>query len=202
MRTDSSLRLGSDTRGRDPVRRIPFRAAEIGRGPPRIGSMRPDIRLFLASRDLERLARTEPPKSAAETIGRIRAMGRLIGRSLVRFRRGPSPKTPRTRGNFGAVAHIGSAVSAPPDYMAEEVIFELSVGESRANPNRRTWQQRQMPTAAPSKPVTRSLRFGFARALAQNPAQPRGFGGPTRVPTSPSPETQTEWRREWDSNPR
>ncbi len=82
------------------------------------------------------------------------------------------------------------------------MIFELSVGESRANPNRRTWQQRQMPTAAPSKPVTRSLRFGFARALAQNLAQPRGFGRPTRVPASPSPTTQTRWRREWDSNPR
>jgi hypothetical protein len=30
-----------DTRGRDPVRRIPFRAAEIGRGPPESGACAP-----------------------------------------------------------------------------------------------------------------------------------------------------------------
>jgi len=49
------------------------------------------------------------------------------------------------------------------------------VGESGANPNRPTWQQRQTPTEASSKPETRSLRFGFA-------------------PAQRTPEQGTEWR--------
>ncbi len=68
-------------------------------------------------------------------------------------------------------------------------------GESRANPNRPTWQQRQMPTAAPSKPGTRGLRFGFARALAQNPATRRGFGARPALRPRKSPKSQTRWRR-------
>jgi hypothetical protein len=39
-----------------------------------------------------------------------------------------------------------------------------SIGdESRTNPNRPTWQQRNTRTAVTSMPETRSLRFGFAR---------------------------------------
>jgi hypothetical protein len=56
--------------------------------------------------------------------------------------------------------------------LAERVGFELSVGESRANPNRPPWQQRQAGAAASSSPGARSLRFGCV--WAERP-RPRGI---------------------------
>jgi hypothetical protein len=64
---------------------------------------------------------SEPPQSAAETIGENRADERLIGQSPVRFRAGRSPKTPRTRANFGANERNERPVSATRDYTAERV---------------------------------------------------------------------------------
>ena len=72
----------------------------------------------------------------------------------------------------------------------------LHWGESTANPNRPTWQQRQTPTAASSNPGTRGLRFVFARALAQNPAESREFLGLFLDAGAKSLQQQTEWQRE------
>ena len=114
--------------------------------------------------------------------------------------RSRSAKTPRNRGIFCDAPRCDLKVSATADWVAERVKFELSVGELKANPNRPTWQQRQTRAAASSGPGTRCLRFGFARTLAQNPATPRGFWGQKRAPAYQTPETQTEWRSEWNSN--
>ena len=61
---------------------------------------------------------SEPPQSAAETIGGNGAEGLPMEQSPVRNHGGPSPKTPRTRGNSSAVARNQRAVSATADYMA------------------------------------------------------------------------------------
>lgn len=61
---------------------------------------------------------SEPPNSAAETIGESGARERLTGQSPVRFRRDPSPKTPRTGGCFHEAARNERLVSAARDYMA------------------------------------------------------------------------------------
>ncbi len=50
----------------------------------------------------------------------------------------------------------------------------LRWGESKAKPNRPTWQQRQTRDAVSSRPGTRSLRFGYARAWRP---RPRGIAG-------------------------
>ncbi len=81
-----------------------------------------DIRLLVASCRVAPRARSEPLESAGETIGDIGAIRRPTRLSPVRFRPGPSPKTPRTRAYFGAIARNGRAVSAPPDYMAVRAV--------------------------------------------------------------------------------
>jgi len=50
-------------------------------------------------------------------------------------------------------------------------------GESKANPNRSTWQQRKTRAAASFGLGSRSLRFECAKPLAQNPAESRHFPG-------------------------
>jgi hypothetical protein len=53
-----------------------------------------------------------------------------------------------------------------------------SLGESRANPNRPTWQQRKTRAAVSSRPRTVSLRFGNAGAC---PPTPRGIAGTSQA---------------------
>ena len=89
----------------------------------------------------------------------------------------------------------------------------LRWGKSRANPNRPTWQQRKTWAAASFGLGTRSLRFGCAKPLAQNPAESRDFpgrlallpkslcvgrlgGGASRIRTLSTP-----WRMESESEP-
>ena len=99
--------------------------------------------------------------------------------------------------------HRNDARGSPGPCRDQGVSRQLSLilrqSEQAAEPNRPTGQQRQTPTAAPSRPGTRSLRFGCAKALAQNPAQSRGFGGPTRAPGAESPRRRTSWR--WNQSP-
>jgi hypothetical protein len=45
----------------------------------------------------------------------------------------------------------------------------LHCGESKANPNRPTWQQRKTRAAVSSRPGAVSLRFGYARARRPRP---------------------------------
>ena len=65
--------------------------------------------------NVEAEARSEPPTSAPETVGGRGAVGPSIGQSPVRYRRGPSPRTPRTGGNFAVGVRYRRAVSAAAD---------------------------------------------------------------------------------------
>ena len=56
--------------------------------------------------------------------------------------------------------------------------FQYSLwGESEANPNRQTWQQRQTRPAARYRPGTRRLRFGFGCAPLPRPRESAGVSG-------------------------
>ena len=96
----------------------------------------------------------------------------------------PPQNTPWNSGNFPGTSRLGG----------ESGIRTVRWGESKANPNRPTRQRRLVPTPGSSMSGTHSLRFGPAPALAQNPAQSRGFGEPDRAPGAESLRRPTSWR--------
>jgi len=70
------------------------------------------------------------------------------------------------------------------------------------SPNRSNQPRRQRSDGLRSVPTSNGLRFGFGRALAQDPAKPRGFGAPPALRPRKARETQTKWRcRQSGANP-
>ncbi len=129
---------------------------------------------------------SEPPESAVETIGASGEFGRNAHASPLGCARPPGQNPAKGREILGQLAPrlneprrrrlVGGASRIRTRSIAL-LSPALRWGESRANPNRPTWQQRKTWAAASFRRGTRSLRCGCAKPLAQNPAESRDFPG-------------------------
>jgi hypothetical protein len=102
----------------------------------------------------------------------------------------PLPKPRETAGISRAVAGPNGNAQATHDCVAERIEVELSVrfGESVANLDRGTCQQRETRAAAPQWPEIRSLRSGSNQAPQP---KPRESAGNSRLVARPNKRAQT-----------
>ncbi len=123
----------------------------------------------------------EPPQSAAEKKDRCGAVSRPTRPSPLGVRPGARPQPRGMAGNSPPDRAPGadSPESRTTWWSEWNSNFQYSLwGESEANPNRPTWQQRKTRAAAYLGPRTRSLRFGYTRTRRP---KPRGIAGISRA---------------------